>query len=154
MRATYGVSVVMLISDSLSATVFAVSNLLLRWIKSHYNGNWLYIDIYMCMHAYICFIFHFLYKYINTIYGDVKAWNSLHNEGNCAFNRLVAKWLVSSSQTAVMRTVGAVVGANPNKPMNMVDLPAIWDAMPLALRHCDSISIWNIWHIASNYYVL
>ena len=42
-RVSYGVSVEILISDSLSATIFAVSYVISWEIRPRYNGTWLYL---------------------------------------------------------------------------------------------------------------
>ena len=44
-RASYGVSIVILISDSLSATVIAVSYVILWEIRPCYNGSLLFCDM-------------------------------------------------------------------------------------------------------------
>ena len=45
MRVSYGVSVVILKSDSLSATIIAVPYVILWQIRPCFNGTWLYLTL-------------------------------------------------------------------------------------------------------------
>ena len=80
MRVRYGVSVVILISDSLSVTVITMSSEKSWWITQHYNCTWLHHSVLLNLTINSCWSSGWITFCPNHLYWFwLRAWNLLYS---------------------------------------------------------------------------